>query len=493
MKDANVDTIIQSIREQCPNGDIVFVSGIFNVLHPGHLRLLEFAAEQGDFLVVGVLPDRHIGVILPQEIRLKSIAALGIVNYPFILQSSLEEFISELQPTLIVKGREHSDKFNPEAEIITAYGGRLLFSSGDSHLTLQSLLKSEASANGHLTIRKPSGYPQRHNFDTADLLRTVERFSGLKALVIGDLILDEYVNCEPVGMSQEDPTIVVSPIESKTYVGGAGIVAGHAGSLGAAVHFFSVSGADEKADYAINKLSEYGVTPTILKDNTRKTTLKRRYQANGKTLLRVNHMNIHDLGEELANIILQGIEAEISKADLLIFSDFNYGCLTQELVDSICELAHDNGVPLFADSQSSSQIGNICRFKNMKLICPTEHEARIALHDSSSGLITLAENLIENANPDHVVVTLGADGVLIHSPQANKDGLFSDRIEAMNVMPRDVSGAGDAFLTCSALALAAGADIWRAAYLGSIGAACHVSQAGNTPIPRATIIQELGN
>jgi bifunctional ADP-heptose synthase (sugar kinase/adenylyltransferase) len=94
-------------------------------------------------------------------------------------------------------------------------------------------------------------------------------------------------------MSQEDPTIVVAPIETKTFVGGAGVVSAHARGLGADVTFFTVAGKDEAAEYARADLSQMGVKLVAISDATRPTPRKQRFRALGKTLLRVNHLRQH--------------------------------------------------------------------------------------------------------------------------------------------------------------------------------------------------------
>ena len=106
--------------------------------------------------------------------------------------------------------------------------------------------------------------------------------------MIGDTIVDEYVQCDPLGMSQEDPTIVVTPIMTNKFLGGAGIVAAHARALGAGkVSFITVTGDDESSVYVAEKLKAYGVDSKIIKDDSRPTTVKKRYRAGNKTLLRV--------------------------------------------------------------------------------------------------------------------------------------------------------------------------------------------------------------
>ncbi len=81
----------------------------------------------------------------------------------------------------------------------------------------------------------------------------------MRVAVIGDLIVDEYVTCDAVGMSQEDPTIVVTPLMTRTFVGGAGAVAAHAHGLGADVRFFTLVGDDEAASFARDTLEQHGV------------------------------------------------------------------------------------------------------------------------------------------------------------------------------------------------------------------------------------------
>jgi hypothetical protein len=101
-----------------------------------------------------------------------------------------------------------------------------------------SLLERDYSGADLTIIRKPLDFPERHKFDISGLKSTLAKMSGMRVLVIGDLIIDEYVTCDAVGMSQEDPTLVVTPIVSKTFVGGAGGVAAHARGLGADVRYW---------------------------------------------------------------------------------------------------------------------------------------------------------------------------------------------------------------------------------------------------------------
>jgi len=280
------------------------------------------------------------------------------------------------------------------------------------------------------------------------------------------------------------------PIDTELFIGGAGIVAAHACGMGAQVSYFAVAGDDQGARYAGEKLTSYGVALQLALDDTRPTTVKQRYRAHDKTLLRVSRLRQHDINADIDKAMYGQIVSALEHADLMIFADFNYGCLPQPLVDRIVEFCRERDIPMVADSQASSQIGDVSRFRNMLLVTPTEHEARLAMQDFQSGLVTLADALREKGKARHVIITLGAEGILIHSPEEPK-GLITDQLPAFNLAPKDVSGAGDCLLTCAAMALTAGADIWESAYLGSLAAACQVSRVGNTPLTAKELIAEL--
>jgi rfaE bifunctional protein kinase chain/domain len=468
---------------------LVFVSGNFNIVHPGHLRLLKFAAEAGDFLVVGVNPDSAHGVTIPADMRLEGVRAIAMVNYAFALREPVESFIAKLQPDVVVKGKEFEALENPEREVIDAYGGKLVFGSGEVRFSSLNLLQREYFELNLSNINKPKDFPARHGFGISDLKRALLNFSGMRVLVVGDLIVDEYINCDPLGMSQEDPTIVLTPIESKTFVGGAGIVAAHAAGVGADVEFLTVAGADESSTYAQDWLAKFNVKHEFFSDDTRPTTRKQRFRAQGKTLLRVNHLRQHAIGPDLIEQTLSAIAARLPHTDLLLFSDFNYGCLPQALVESVSELARARGVMMAADSQASSQLADIARFKDMTLITPTEREARLALRDFESGLAVVGQNLQESARAQNVIVTLGPEGLLLHAPKGGE--YRTDRLPAFNTAPKDVAGAGDSFFTCCALALCTGTDIWQSTYLGALAAACQVSRVGNIPLTTRELMEEI--
>ena len=467
-----------------------FVFGDFNILHPGHLRLLKFAKESSDFLTVGIFSNQlsNKPLLLDENVRLESIKATSYVDEAFLLNEDVLEYIKRRKPDILVKGKEFENRYNPEEEIMKTYGGKILFSSGEIGFSSLNLLQKDFEIS-FLNLSHDNNFIKRHKIEKTKLIDCINRFSDLNILVIGDTIIDEYITCDAIGMSQEDPTIVVTPISNKKFIGGAAIVASHAKTLDANVSYVSVLGDDENFEFTHDYLTSLGINTYLLKDSTRPTTLKQRFRAQNKTLLRVNHLKQHNISKDLEEKILENFVDDLEDYDLIIFSDFSYGVLTKNIIENITLYAKKKSIVMVADSQSSSQIGDISKFKDMDIVTPTEREIRLSINDFESGLVVLSEKLHKKSNSKYIFTTLGSEGILIYNSTQNE--LLTDNIQALNTNAKDVSGAGDSLLTCSSMAKVVGANIWESAYLGSIAAAIQVSRVGNIPIKKEELLHEL--
>ena len=138
----------------------VFVSGNFNVLHPGHLRLLRFAKECGHFLIVGVNSDRISGnsAHVSEDLRMEGVKSNSWVDRVILIDDSVSDVLVKLKPDFVVKGKEHQNRFNPEEKILESHGGKLLFSSGETTFSSLELLHKEFSNLTYKDISLPSEY-----------------------------------------------------------------------------------------------------------------------------------------------------------------------------------------------------------------------------------------------------------------------------------------------------------------------------------------------
>lgn len=468
---------------------LVFVSGNFNIIHPGHLRLLNFARSCGDALLVGLFVDGSLGTMVKFEDRKAGLLALEVVDEVISLEpDNLLECISSLKPQTVVKGKEHEGLSNLEQEAVLNYGGHLLFSSGEQSFSSRDLIRLELANPSNFHSRAPTTFIGKHNLQSGRLSDHIKAFSSLNVLVVGDLIIDEYIYCDPLGMSQEDPTIVVTPAETQNFVGGAGIVAAHLAGLGAKVEFVSIVGKDTRAFESAARLKAMQVNVHFVFDESRPTTVKQRYRAQGKTLLRVSHLRSHEAALEYRREVFAQIESLLTDVDILIFSDFNYGCLPQALVDSVMNICNSRAIPYVADSQASSQVGNVGRYIGADFLSATEREVRLATNDFKSGLQNVANMLIAQACVKNLLVKLGAEGLITIKAS---EIYTTDTLPALNSNPVDVAGAGDALLAAASLCRGVGGTIFEAAYLGSIAAAIQVSRLGNTPLRASDLLSKI--
>lgn len=481
---------LRTIRQANAGRRLALVVGYFNVLHAGHIRLLKFARSMTDELVVALYPD--VARAVPQELRLSAIRSLDMVDQAFVIEDNIRACVEALKPDLIVKGSEHEKLDNPETDWLKPWDGRLVFCTDDPRFSLddaiQSMLKKRALFP---RLAVPQKYMERHQINFDDLARLLDVMAKQRVCVIGDLIVDEYISCNPLGMSREDPTLVVSPVDEKRFIGGAGIVAGHAAGLGGRVNFITVAGNDETARQARKWLDEQdGIRTHLLIDPDRPTTIKQRFRAQNKTLLRVNRMSQQHIGREHQDQMMRVVDEVLPESDLLIFSDFSYGALPPALVDRITDSCRRLAVPIAADSQTSSQVGDLAKFKDALLVTPTELEARHAMRNFTQGLVALIEEMMNTIRAKNVVVTLSEDGCLIYGdPRENH--IRTDQLPSLQLHPVDPAGAGDSFLTAASLALTAGGTVWQAALLGSIAAGVQVGRLGNIPIQRSDILANI--
>lgn len=461
---------------------LVLVHGVFNVLHEGHVRVLKYAKTQGSRLVVAVWNDAlaNQSPLVSEDERREAVLSLGLADDVIVTNLSPAQLVLTLRPSIIVKGKEYEYAFNPESEPLKEIGGKLVFHAGAEPDGFGSQLKPL-----DLDLSKDEalqGFLGRHQISERQLQRIIKLYKDQRVLVVGDLILDEYHRCEPIGISQEDKTMVVRTTDVKKFVGGAGIVAKHASTLGAQTTYITIVGNDSESAFARQNLQQSGVTPIFLTDDSRPTIKKLRYRSTDSVLFRVSEISNQPVQAYFHDVIFDEVKARIDDTSLLVLSDFNYGALSDSLIDRLTELANEHGVICVADSQCSSQKGDISRFKKCHLLTPTEFEIRSSLNDDESGLVVLASNLVRMTGSKAAVIKLGEKGVLLHNAQRDGAGYTTDQIPALNQNAVDSSGAGDSMLIAAAMAIKAGATLAEAILIGSIASAIQVSRLGNVPI-----------
>lgn len=494
------DLVLSLLNENREN--IVFCFGHFNVIHPGHLRFLQYAKSLGKCLVVGVLQDKDLDesqltFSYNEKERAKGVAALESIDFVVIVKkNTLPELMKEISPSICLLGKEFEGTLDADVlKVINSvknYNGKIFYGSGDVHYAKVGFADHYLGGMEQSNLKEFSNGCKRNGIDIRKITEKTELFDSQNIIVIGDAIVDQYIACDAVGMSAEAPVLVVRELESKEYVGGAGIVASHVSNLGANCHFVSIVGDDNSGKMISEKLKNNKVNTHLFIDDTRPTTYKIRYLVESQKLFRVSRLKEHSISKELEIKIIDKVLELAKECDGIIFSDFVYGVITESLLNKIIEIALANNIKLFGDLQCSSQIGNVTKFKSFDLITPTEREARISLADHDSGIESISHKLLDATQTKNLLLKLGSEGFITYDNN-DKEYIQSQHYPALVSNPVDVAGAGDSLLASVAISLCAGIPIMEASAIGACVAALAVQTVGNVAISKEQLKNMLYN
>lgn len=480
--------------------DATLVFGHFNLVHPGHRRFLAYAKSLEAPLIVAIVGDNRLAPserdhYYPEEERAEGVAALDVVDLVVSLGSAtVSDALRVIKPRVLLLGDGHTDTGDPmirdAIEAQRAIGGQVRYYAGEPRYATAELLRSSAQDLEQTRYLQFHASCRRQNITRSSLRRVVEAMSQSSILVLGDTIVDHYVACEPLGMSSEAPVIVVREIEGREFVGGAAVVAAHGRALGSKVHYVSVVGADKSGSFTQEHLSALGVDAALIVDESRPTTHKTRYMVENQKLLRVSRLLDHEIEGAVEEELIDRITQLAPTVDAVVVSDFVYGVVTPRVLGVIEELQKAYGFITLADLQCSSQVGDVSKFSNMSVLCPTEKEARIALGARSESLEWVASTLMEATSSSRLVLKLGQDGFVTY--ERDHDGfVMREHFPALSTEPLDLTGAGDSLLATLATALGSGSSFIEASALGALVASMAVKNMGNQPIDVVSLVQAI--
>lgn len=315
-----------------------------------------------------------------------------------------------------------------------------------------------------------------------------------RILVVGDLILDEYLWGDVSRISPEAPVPVLRVRNREHRSGGAGSVVENLHVLGAEVEVCGLVGRDEAGGSLSARFASLGIDPAgLVVCEKRPTTLKTRMLGGvqhasraRQQVLRVDWEEDHPPREDETARVLARCESAIAERTpaAILISDYEKGLLTPELLSALIEGAKRAGVPVLVDPGRSVDYD---RYRGATLVCPNRYETEQATGISpvdaeSAGLAGRA--LVERLGLEHAVLTLDRDGIQLVSRDGESRG-FPTRVRSVT----DVAGAGDMVLSLLGLAASAGWSIEDAVRLANLGAGIEVSKVGVTPVERWEIEQ----
>jgi rfaE bifunctional protein kinase chain/domain len=475
---------------------VIMCHGVFDLVHPGHIRHLLYAKEKGDILVASLTADAHITKaqyrpFVPQDLRALNLAALEMVDYVLVdLNATPIENIGRLQPDYFAKGYEYGESgINPktqqELDVLHSYGGEILFTPGDIVYSSSHLIETEPP---NIALEKLLLLMEADGLDFDKLRHILESCEGKKVHVVGDTIVDSLTYTTMIGGMTKTPTPSVRYDNRVDYIGGAAVVAKHLRAAGADVTFSTILGEDPLRDFVLQGLADAGVKCLPVVDHARPTTHKNAFVCGDYRLLKVDTLDNRSITDDQAEKFAEQISGV--KADAVVFSDFRHGIFNRRTIPNLTR-AIPAGAFRVADSQVASRWGNILEFKGFDLLTPNEREARFSLADQDTGVRPLAAKLHEEADCKTVVLKLGDRGVL--TCRNAKEGDLRSFFVVDSFVQRvvDAVGAGDALLAYATLSMLADESEVAASVLGSMAAALECELDGNIPISRADLFGRI--
>jgi D-glycero-beta-D-manno-heptose-7-phosphate kinase len=327
------------------------------------------------------------------------------------------------------------------------------------------------------------------DIDAARLRQFVAAFSHKRILVIGDLMLDEFIWGKVSRISPEAPVPVVNVAGESYYPGGGANVARNVRELHAAAAIIGLIGTDPAGDRLLALLQESGIETTgVQQDPTRTTAVKTRVVARNQQVVRIDRERNLPATDEQTRRAIDSIEAAMPSIDAVIVADYGKGLLTQPLADALCHAVRRHRKILAVDPHPYT---SLC-WRGATVIKPNRAEAFLAagLPPSEPAsrvcedapLLAAGQRLFEVWDTESLIVTLGEDGMLVLQAGA---GPHHTPAHAKEVF--DVSGAGDTAIAALALALSAGATPVEATELANVASGIVVGKVGTATVTPAEL------
>jgi rfaE bifunctional protein nucleotidyltransferase chain/domain len=494
-----LETTCRALRAEGKH--IVHCHGVFDLMHPGHVRHFEAARAQGDMLIVTVTPDRFVNKgpgrpVFNERLRSETVAALGSVAFVAITESpSAEDVIRRLRPSVYVKGSDYADakddltgKIADERRAVEQVGGRI-------HFTTEIEFSSSNLLNLHFDVYPEEAqgflrdFRQRHSADEViGLLKDLQR---LRILMVGETIIDEYHYVESLQKSPKELLVSTRFVREEHFAGGILACANHAAGFCRQVDIVTVLGRRDSREAFIRRQLKPNVAPRFFYREDTGTIVKRRYveRAFLNKMFEVSFLDQGDLPLSVTRAVEEHLAQILPEYDLVIVADYGHGFLNRDLIRMLASESRFLAVNV---QTNSANLGYnlITKYPRADYVCIDEPEVRLATHDNRSKLEEIVGRLAKDLSSRRVAITRGHNGCISF---ADPDGFFQVPVLSREIVDR--IGAGDAYLSVTAPCAAVGYHPEVVGFIGNAVGALAVRIVGNRtsvePVPLFKFINAL--
>ena len=467
---------------------IIHCHGVFDLMHPGHIRHFQAAKALGDVLVVTVTADKYVNKgpgrpVFTQELRADTIAAIEYVDYVVInFSSNAIEIIKKLQPDIYVKGKDYADAERDETrgiilerEAIESVGGRI-------HFTDEITFSSSSLLNEYFGIYPEQvgnflkSFKQKYSVD--QVVKQLRGLKDIKVLLIGESILDEYHFVSPIGKPPKGTHIAAKLLSEEVYAGGILACANNMANFCGHVELITAIGKHDNKEKLIRGKLRSNILPRFFYYEQAPTIIKRRF-LEPSYFNKLFEIYICDdkfaieLEGEIGNYIVDVLQKQ--NYDLVLVLDYGHGLLTPKLINLICS-SHTFLAVNAQTNTANAGFNPITKYSRANYFCLDLPELRLAFQDKHSDLEKLIKKLGQRISfPGAICVTLGPRGAIIYNPEDKT--MFNIPVLSQNIV--DTTGAGDAFLAITALCVAKHFPLDLVGFIGNATGALAVTIIGN--------------
>ena len=315
----------------------------------------------------------------------------------------------------------------------------------------------------------------------------IDLFQDKKVLVLGDIILDEYILGDVDRICPEAPVPVVLVSQRNFHLGGAANVVQNLRALGAKTSLCGVVGNDASSQVVFQLLNDIGCRSAVLKDDSRPTTKKTRVIAQRQQIVRFDHEKVSDLSPSLSSRLFQQFCDVLPESDIVIVSDYAKGLLSRHFFQEISIVVERAGKKLIVDPKRL----DLNFYQGSSVLTPNLSEAKRFVQfqeELCSSIEKLGLYLLATVSKSCVINPLGGDGMAVFEREKKPQFIKTHTQEVF-----DVSGAGDTAISVLSLGLASGLSLSEAATLSNIGAGVVVGKVGTATVTPSELKKALND
>ncbi len=465
---------------------IVLSHGVFDILHIGHIKHFQAAKKLGDVLIVSLTKDQFIdkGPNRPffnLKLRMEAIASLSEVD--FVTFSNIDsgvDVIKKIKPNIYCKGQDYkilkkdvSKKIYEEKKILEKFKGKIFFTNEMKFSSSKILNKFNLSLNDQQKKFIEKILPKIKKSKFINFFQLIQK---QKILILGEMIIDKYSFCKPLGKSGKDPIMMFSKVKEETYVGGAGAIANHAKEISNNVSMYSMIGDENNYVNFLNKNLSKKIKKHFYIKKDSPTIEKQKFLdfVTHNKIIGFYKFNDQQIKEKDEIKMYNKIKKILTKDTVLLISDYGHGMISSKLAKKLLKLK--NFVTLNAQvNAANSGTHSIKKYSNIDLVIINETELKNELRNNYETTENLMIQMSKMYNFKIIVVTKGKDGVLLYNNLKSKFYFcpaFTDNVV-------DKIGSGDAMLAVMSLVYKITKDEEISLFLGSLAASQQVQIMGN--------------